>query len=108
MSNLQKPPGVTSTERLSHRFSRRISPGKEHWIFEQIHYIIFGTSRQEAYFLYLFGGQRKDGPESLQLRYGEESKYRRSDHESDCFMKTKFRQYPDFPALDSQEISFAL
>ena len=37
--SMQKPPGVTSTERLSHRFSCRITPGGNIG-YSQIHYII--------------------------------------------------------------------
>lgn len=52
---MQKPPGVTSTERLSHRFSCRIAPGKISQL-EHLNYIIPEASWQGAYFLYLFLG----------------------------------------------------
>lgn len=52
MTISKKPPGVTSTERLLHRFSCRM-PGKIIQL-EHLNYIISGTSWQGVYFLYPF------------------------------------------------------
>ena len=51
--NIEKPPGVTSTERIFIDFLLPDAPERYNQP-EQLNYIIFQASRQGVYFLYLF------------------------------------------------------